>query len=153
VAAGELRAATAGPSALDLALAARPSLAGGLSAATRAVLSQVSAEQAAALLRGETSLDALLLPDGTPISYFLASVFGGGQFAIPFYSMDAGGGEAWGGAFHLAGTMGQPDSAVSAEAGSGFVLVGGWRGRLESFGLFLDGFETSDTSRWSFTAP
>ena len=149
---GDARAA-AGPSALDLALAARPSLAGSLSVATRAVLSQISAEQARALARGETSLERLCLPDGTPIAHFLASVLGGGPYALPFYSLDAGGGESLGGPFHLIGTMGQPDAAWAEEPNSGFLVVGGFRGRLESFGLFLDGFESADTSRWSATAP
>lgn len=147
----QARAEAGRPSALDLALAARPALAGSLSTATRVVLSQISAEQAEAFARGEVSLDDLRLPDGTPIGYFLASVLGSGPFAIPFYSLDAGGGASQSGAFHLAGTIGQPDAAVSA--GTGFTLVGGFRGRLTSFGLFLDGFETSNTTRWSSTAP
>jgi len=147
----EARAETVRPSALDLALAARPALASSLSTATRVVLSQISAEKAEAFARGEVSLDDLRLPDGTPIGYFLASVLGGGPFAIPFYSLDAGGGASQSGAFHLVGTIGQPDAAVIA--GAGFTLVGGFRGRLTSFGLFLDGFETSNTTRWSSTAP
>jgi hypothetical protein len=150
---GETTAGTAGPSALELALAARPALAGSLSAATRAVLSAISAEQAEAVVRGETTLERLRLPDGTPIPHFLRSVLGGGPFAIPFYSMDAGGGESLGAAYHLAGTMGQPDAAVAENPNAQLLLVGGFRGRLESFALFRDGFETSDTSRWSFTAP
>lgn len=142
------RADEARPSALDLALEARPSIAGSLSAATRAVLSQISAEEAAALARGEIRLAELLLPDGTPIAHFLASVLGSGPYAVPFYSLDAGGGESAGGSFRLLGTIGQPDAAVLA-AGSGSLLVGGFRGRLERYGLFVDGFETGDTSRWS----
>lgn len=147
----EARAQALRPSALDLALAARPALAGSLSAATRVVLSQISAEQAEAFARGEVGLDDLRLPDGTPISYFLDSVLGGGPYAIPFYSLDAGGGASQGEPFHLVGTIGQPDAAVSA--GTGFTLVGGFRGRLTSFGLFLDSFESSDTGRWSSTEP
>jgi hypothetical protein len=141
------------PSALELALAARPALAGSLSAATRAVLSAISAEEAEAIVRGETTLDRLRLPDGTPIAHFLASVLGGGPYAMPFYSMDAGGGESLGGAYHVVGTMGQPDTEVVENPNAQLLLVGGFRGRLENFALFRDGFETSDSSRWSFTAP
>lgn len=147
----EARAEAPRPSALNLALAARPTLGGSLSAATRVVLSQISAEQAEAFARGEVSLDDLRLPDGTPLGYFLESVLGGGPYAIPFYSLDAGGGASQGGLYHLVSTIGQPDAAVSA--GTGFTLVGGFRGRLTSFGLFLDSFESSDTGRWSSTAP
>lgn len=122
----EARAEAPRPSALDLALAARPALDGSLSTATRVVLSQINAEQAEAFVRGEVSLDDLLLPDGTPIGYFLEGVLGGGPYAIPFYSLDAGGGASQGDPFHLAGTIGQSDAAVSA--GTGFTLVGGFQG-------------------------
>jgi hypothetical protein len=150
---GGAHAGTPGPSALELALAARPALAGSLSAATRAVLSAITVEEAEAIVRGETTLEQLRLPDGTPIAHFLRSVLGGGPYAIPFDSMDAGGGESLGAAYHLAGTMGQPDAAVAENSNAQLLLVGGFRGRLESFALFRDGFETSDSSRWSFTAP
>lgn len=145
------RAESAPPSALDLALAARPAIAGSLSTATRAVLSQITEEEAGAFARGEAGLNDLLLPDGMPIGYFLASVLGGGPYAIPFFSLDAGSGGAAGGQYHLVSTIGQPDAAVSAE--TGFTLLGGFRDRLTSYGLFLDGFETSNTTRWSSTAP
>jgi hypothetical protein len=141
------------PSALDAVRERRPEAASRLDAATRAVLSQVSAEQAAALARGELGLGDLKLPNGTPLADFLSSVFGTATYSIPFYSMDAGGGESAGGQFHLLGTIGQPDAAVLTNAGAGFTLVGGFRGRLTDFALFRDGFESGDSSRWSDTIP
>jgi hypothetical protein len=141
------------PSALDAVRERRPEVASRLDAASRAVLSQVSAEQAAALARGELGLRDLELPNGRPMADFLAGVFGNGSFAIPFYSIDAGGGESTGGPFHLLGTIGQPDASVSSNAAAGFTLVGGFRGRVTDFTLFRDGFESGDSSRWSATIP
>jgi hypothetical protein len=141
------------PSALDLLAARRPEVATHLDAAIRAVLSLVSPEQARALLRGDEHLSGLRLASGIPLSEFLDSVLGSGTYAVPFYSLDAGGGASSGGEFQLLGTIGQPDAAVVSDAATGYTLVGGLRGRLTDFALFRDGFESGDSSRWSATIP
>ncbi len=51
----------------------------------------------------------------------------GGDFDIPWYTIDGGGGTSFGGAFELSGTIGQHDAGVMA--GGTFVLSGGyWAG-------------------------
>ena len=139
--------------ALDLLRERRPEVASRLDTATRAVLALVTSEEAESLIRGERRLEDLRLPQGIPVSEFLASVLGDGDYAVPFYSLDAGGGESLGGGFRVLGTLGQPDAAVLSGPGSGYTLVGGLRGRLADFALFRDGFESGDSSRWSATIP
>ncbi len=52
----------------------------------------------------------------------------GGPFEITWYSIDAGGGESAGGAFTLAGTIGQPEAGPELSGGP-FTLRGGfWAG-------------------------
>ena len=48
------------------------------------------------------------------------------QYAINWFTMDAGGGESAGGAYTLAGTAGQPDAGV--QSGGAYTLVGGFWG-------------------------
>jgi energy-converting hydrogenase Eha subunit B len=52
-----------------------------------------------------------------------------GQPAIPWSTIDGGGGASSGGGFELSGTVGQPDaSAASALTGGGYELTGGYWG-------------------------
>lgn len=48
------------------------------------------------------------------------------QYAINWFTMDAGGGQSAGGAYTLAGTTGQPDAGV--QSGGAYTLVGGFWG-------------------------
>jgi hypothetical protein len=150
-----LRASSGGRprTALDLLRERRPEVVSRLDTATRAVLSVVTAAQAEALRRGGGRLADLRLPQGTPLPEFLESVLGDGTYAVPFFSLDAGGGESAGGGFRVLGTIGQPDAAVLSEPATGYTLVGGVRGRLSGFALFRDGFESGDSNRWSTTIP
>jgi hypothetical protein len=51
------------------------------------------------------------------------------QPAIPWYTIDGGGGTSAGGSFTLSGTIGQPD--VATMSGGSFTLVGGfWSGAI-----------------------
>lgn len=51
------------------------------------------------------------------------------QFAIDWFTLDGGGGASSGGAYTLAGTIGQPDAATSS--GGSYTLQGGfWPGAM-----------------------
>jgi hypothetical protein len=47
------------------------------------------------------------------------------QFAIPWHTVDGGGGTSAGGVYSVSGTIGQPDASPPAHAG-GYTLVGGF---------------------------
>lgn len=147
-------AATERTSAYDLIEATAPHFGRHLDSATRAVLRLISLEEARALARGELLLGDLALPDGTPLSHFLASALGADPFEVPFYSLDAGGGSAAASEFKVIGTIGQPDAALLDSESGAFAVYGGLRRPLQGvFTLFADGFETESTQRWSASQP
>jgi len=72
-----------------------------------------------------------------------------GQYEIPWYTIDGGGGTSRGGSYVLTGTIGQPDADWSS-AGSYEVLGGFWPGgplcfvQFDDFARFADYWLTSD---------
>lgn len=74
---------------------------------------------------------------------------------IPWWSIDAGGGELAGGPYVLQGSAGQPDTAVCS--GSGIELTGGFWSvegiSVESTLIFSDGFESGNADQWGDSHP
>lgn len=56
--------------------------------------------------------------------FLLAAVSAHAQFAIDWFTLDGGGGQSSGGAYTLAGTIGQPDAGASS--GGAYTLHGGF---------------------------
>ena len=62
------------------------------------------------------------------------------EYAIVKFTVDGGGGKSTGGAYSVAGTIGQPDASVQDATGPGYSLTGGFWSRVVDL-LFRDGFE------------
>ena len=60
----------------------------------------------------------------------LAGPAQGQNYALDWFTIDGGGGASSGGAYSLAGTIGQPDAGISS--GGGYSLVGGFWGVVAS---------------------
>jgi len=142
-------------SALDALKAKAPAVAERLDPASRAILSRVSTDELEALQEGRITGGDIRLANGATLAEFVAAVFGGSGYAIPFSTIDAGGGVSSAATLTLMGSIGQPDAALAENGTDGFLLVGGFRGRgaFAPGVLFRDGFETGDTTRWSETEP
>lgn len=72
-----------------------------------------------------------ILPSSTAfalaiVALFLAATPLHAQFAIPSYTIDAGGGTSGGGGFKLTGTIGQPDASAVSSGGNFKVSGGFW---------------------------
>ena len=65
-----------------------------------------------------------LLFRGLTASVLLVAARLDAQFALDWFTLDGGGGPSSGGAYTLAGTIGQPDAATSS--GGGYTLQGGF---------------------------
>jgi hypothetical protein len=83
-----------------------------------------------------------------------SSNLGSAAFAVPWFSIDGGGGTtSTGGVFSVTGTVGQPDAGRLS--GGSFALVGGFEAAGEPDPcttpgtVFCDGFESGDTSDWN----
>jgi hypothetical protein len=64
------------------------------------------------------------------------AVIASAGFEIPWFTVDGGGGAASGGAYTLAGTIGQPD--VGSLSGGGYTLSGGfWLGVAAPYPVYL----------------
>jgi len=126
-----------------------------LDPAMRAILARVSSEQLESVRSGSSTAGEIHLSDGWTLAEFATAVFGGSGLAIPFASIDAGGGLSATGSLTLLGTIGQPDAALSENAGAGLLLVGGFRGRgaIAPGVLFRDDFETGGVGRWDTQQP
>jgi hypothetical protein len=148
-------AAESGESALDSLKARAPAVAERLDPVSRAILARVTAEQLEGLQEGELASSEIRLANGTTLAQFVDAVFGGGGLAIPFSTIDAGGGTSTAGTLTLMGTIGQHDAALAENNLDGFLLVGGFRGRgaFAPDVLFRDDFETGGTTRWSDVNP
>ncbi len=75
------------------------------------------------------------------------------DFAIPWSTLDAGGGISSGGNFRLSGTIGQPDAAAGGASGRGWTLNGGfWAQPLpgpgQSMLVILPQTDGSATLQW-----
>jgi hypothetical protein len=55
-----------------------------------------------------------------------SSAQSGGTLAMPWSTINGGGGTSTGGVFAVSGTIGQPDAAANASSGGPFTLVGGF---------------------------
>lgn len=67
----------------------------------------------------------------------------GGDFKVAGHTVDGGGSLSSGGAYRLAGTIGQHDANVTAASGPAFAVAGGfWARVVLAELLFRDGFET-----------
>jgi len=72
----------------------------------------------------------------------------GRSFALEWWTVDAGGAESSGSTYIVTGSTGQQDAGF--QRGDNFALAGGfWPANVDK--LFADGFETGDTSQWSFS--
>lgn len=142
-------------SALRILQQRAPAVARRLDPAVRAILARVPAEQFDALRSGGSPPSEILLADGRTLTEFAKAVFGGSGFAIPFFSIDAGGGLSTAGALTLMGSIGQPDATLVESSGASLLLVGGFRGRgaLAPGALFRDDFETGGAGRWDARVP
>ena len=58
------------------------------------------------------------------LSFLLAAISANAQYAIAWSTLDGGGGQSSGGAYTVAGTIGQPDAATSS--GGAYTLQGGF---------------------------
>lgn len=147
--------ARSGPTALERLQAEAPAVAERLDPAMRAVLARVSSEHLESLRSGSSAAGEILLSDGRTLAEFATAVFGGSGLAIPFASIDAGGGLSAAGSLTLLGTIGQPDAALAENPGAGLLLIGGFRGRgaLAPGVLFRDDFETGGAGRWDAQQP
>lgn len=133
-------------SALEALERARPGAGAGLDEITRAILSRVTPAQLDAIRAG-TPIEEIWLPDGRTLAEFLESTFGTGPFALPWSTIDGGGGRSSGGSFSLSGTIGQPDAGD--HLGGSFTLLGGYWDFRRTGPLFADGFESGDLGEWS----
>ena len=142
-------------SALRVLQQRAPAIAERLDPASRAILARVPIDQLEALGSGSATAGEILLADGRTLTEFATAVFGGSGLAIPFFSIDAGGGPSAAGALTLTGSIGQPDAAVSENVSASLLLVGGFRGRgaLAPGVLFRDNFETGGAGRWDVRMP
>ena len=70
-------------------------------------------------------------------------------FALDWWTVDGGGGPAAGGGFELLAAIGQPDAGFAI--GENYLLQGGFLPGGNLGVLFVDGFETGTTDRWSAT--
>jgi hypothetical protein len=66
---------------------------------------------------------------------------------VPWHSIDGGSQVSSGGNFELTAIVGQPEPG--SLVGGEFSLDGGFMAVVGESGIFEDGFETGDTSRWS----
>jgi hypothetical protein len=135
-------------SALEALERARPGASSELDDITRAILSRVTPDQLDAIRAG-TPFEEIRLADGRTLAEFLDATFGTGPFALPWSTIDGGGGSSSGGSFSLAGTIGQPDAGNLL--GGPFTLLGGYWDFRRTGPLFADGFETGDLSEWSMS--
>lgn len=72
----------------------------------------------------------------------------GGDYELSWWTVDGGGAYSRDGVYGVAGTIGQPDVGISL--GGAYSLRGGfWSVFASRDGLFYDGFESGDVSRWS----
>jgi len=69
------------------------------------------------------------------------------DLAIEWWTVDGGGGTSSGGPFVLEATVAQPDTA--GPSGGSWVLDGGYWSPFAPIPIFVDGFESGDTSAWS----
>lgn len=118
---------------------------------TRSVLTRISPESYVALREGTSAADIELL-DGRPLESFLKGLGLGSGFAVPFFTVDGGGGRAAGGPFAVDSSIGQPDAGDLASGDLEWILLGGFREDLGNL-LFEDGFESGDSSAWSAEVP
>jgi hypothetical protein len=102
----------------------------------------ITPDQLNAYLQGAEATE-VYLTDGRNLDGVLknAEVVG-----VAKWTVDAGGGAANNGAFMIKGTAGQPDAGLLT---GDYDLFGGFWGEAQA--LFIDGFESGDTSRWSTT--
>lgn len=143
----QLGAQPAAPeTALQALERARPGASAELDDITRAILSRVTPAQLDAIRAG-TPIEEIWLPDGRTLAEFLESIFGTGPFALPWSTIDGGGGRSSGGSFSLSGTIGQPDAGD--HLGGSFTLLGGYWDFRRTGPLFADGFESGDLGEWS----
>lgn len=154
--AGQLRAnppeAAAIPeTAWQQLVASDPAAASTAGPLTRSVLTRISPESYAALRQGASAADIELL-DGRSLESFLKGLGLGSGFAVPFFTVDGGGGAASGGVFAVDSSVGQPDAGDLASGDLEWIVLGGFRESLGNV-LFEDGFESGDTSAWSAEVP
>ena len=81
----------------------------------------------------------------------IAGAGDGSAYTMAWSNVDGGGGVSRGGTFMVIGTIGQESTWVST--GGGYLVAAGtWTG-LPLVAVFGDGFESGDTSAWSFQTP
>jgi hypothetical protein len=138
--------------AWDAVVAADPAAGAGVDPVLRSIMTRLSPAEYARLVEGVDPAEIELL-DGRRLDVFLKETTGlGGGFAIPFFSIDAGGRTSTGGTFRVEGTLGQPDTSIVMSGDLTLISFGGFRQPLGP-SIFADGFESGDTSEWSNAVP
>lgn len=137
--------------AWEALVASDPEAAARLSPLARSICTRITPEDLQRLQAGAHTSEVWLI-DGRRLDTFLAEVMGVGSFAVPFYTIDAGGGISDGGVFRVDGSIGQPDAGTVASAIPDVAVYGGFRDPLGNH-IFSDGFESGDTGQWSATVP
>ena len=132
-------------SAWDVLHASDPIAAAEASAGERGLLELLTVEQARAFGDGADPA-GIELADGRTLDLALRGMVGG--YDLSWWSFDSGGGTASGGGFTLTGSLGQPDAGELH--GGGFTLSGGVFPQQPQ-AVFIDGFESGDTSAWTLT--